>query len=103
MQRLFYQQVEALFSTERLAAYAVAQAGSAPDPCATLARYLLNMALFESLYSPLQIAEIALRNAIHRHLTSLLEREDWYDAPQSAFLRSTSTPCSRARYSRSMS
>ncbi|MEI6341695.1 MAG: hypothetical protein WCR07_07045 [Verrucomicrobiota bacterium] len=81
MQRLFYQQVEALFSTERLAAYAVAQAGSAPDPCATLARYLLNMALCESLYSPLQIGEIALRNAIHRHLTSLFGREDWHDAP----------------------
>jgi hypothetical protein len=82
MQHLFYHQVEALFSTERLAAYAVAQGGVAPDPCATLARYLLNMALCESLYSPLQIGEIALRNAIHSHLTHLFGREDWYDAPR---------------------
>ncbi len=81
MQHLFYHQVEALFSSERLAAYAVSQGGAAPDPCATLARYLLNMALCESLYSPLQIAEVALRNAIHQHLTHLFGREDWYDDP----------------------
>ena len=46
-----------------------AQANGAPaDPCATLARYLLNMALCESLYSPLQLCEIALRNAMNEEL-----------------------------------
>lgn len=81
MQLSFYQNIEARFSPERLAAYAVSQNGQPPDHCATLARYLLNMALCESLYSPLQLCEIALRNAIHQQLTVLMNREDWYDDP----------------------
>ena len=81
MQVSFYQQIEARFSSERLAAYAVAANGAPADPCATLARYLLNMALCESLYSPLQLCEIALRNAIHQHAARIMGREDWYDAP----------------------
>ncbi|GAA5483327.1 hypothetical protein [Haloferula sargassicola] len=81
MSPVFFAQIEQGLSTERLGAYAVSQSGAVPDPCATLARYLLNMALCESLYSPLQICEIALRNAIHRHASSLMGRDDWYDAP----------------------
>jgi hypothetical protein len=62
-------------------AYAVSLNGESADPKITLARYMLNMALCESMYPALQSCEIALRNAIHRHLTQLMGREAWYDAP----------------------
>ncbi len=78
---VFFKQIELGLSSERLAAYAISHGGAAPDPCVTLARYLLNMALCESLYSPLQLCEIALRNSIHRHASTLMGRSDWYDAP----------------------
>ncbi|MEI7912766.1 MAG: hypothetical protein WCK77_24325 [Verrucomicrobiota bacterium] len=81
MNTAFFGRIEQRLSTERLGAYAVSHGGAAPDPCATLARYLLNMAICESLYSPLQLCEIALRNAIHRHASSLMGRVDWYDDP----------------------
>jgi hypothetical protein len=79
MNGTFYSKIQTGLSSERLEAYAVRTADSADDPTATLARYLLNMALCESLYSPLQLCEIALRNAIHHHLCSLMSREDWFD------------------------
>jgi hypothetical protein len=77
----FFQQIEQSLSNERLTAYAAGQDSNTPDPCVTLARYLLNMALCESLYSPLQLCEIALRNSIHRYASGIMEREDWYDSP----------------------
>ena len=81
MNAAFFGKIELGLSTERLGAYAISHGGGPPDPCATLARYLLNMALCESLYSPLQLCEIALRNAIHRHVSALMGRVDWYDDP----------------------
>lgn len=77
----FFQRIEQGLSSERLTAYAAGQDCNTADPCVTLARYLLNMALCESLYSPLQLCEIALRNSIHRHASGIMGREDWYDAP----------------------
>ncbi|MFM2243217.1 MAG: hypothetical protein RLZ97_2072, partial [Verrucomicrobiota bacterium] len=53
------------------------------DPKLTLARYMLNMALSESLYPTLQFAEIALRNAVHREVTARCGTDAWYDSPQS--------------------
>lgn len=44
------------------------------------ARYLLNLALCESLYTPLHLAEVALRNAIHRALSVRYSSETWYDS-----------------------
>lgn len=79
MNGIFYSKIQGGLSSERLEAYAVRSSGANPEPVVTLARYLLNMALCESLYSPLQLCEIALRNAIHHHLSSLMSREDWYD------------------------
>lgn len=81
MQPLFLQQLETHVSTERLQAYAALSADGQSDPKVTLARYMLNMALCESLYPALQNCEVALRNAIHQHLTQLIGREDWYDSP----------------------
>jgi len=76
MQASFFKQVADSLSVERLDAYA----SDKPGPCITLARYLWNVALCESLYSPLQLCEVALRNAVHRRLTAIMSREDWYDA-----------------------
>lgn len=75
MNPAFFQQVEAILATERLDAY---RQDGVP-PATTLARYLWNMALCESLYSPLQMAEIALRNSLHRSLAVRCHRPDWYD------------------------
>lgn len=74
-------QLAAHMSTERLRAYAASTQEMAASPKLVLSRYMLNMALCESLYPALQTCEIALRNAIHAHLTASLKREDWYDAP----------------------
>jgi hypothetical protein len=71
----FLPRIFTALSVERVEAYAQDN----PEPHIKLARYLLNMALCESLYSPLQLCEIALRNSIHRHLTALIGREDWFD------------------------
>ena len=75
MNPVFSQQVESILAPERMDVYR--QDGAAP--ATTLARYLLNMALCESLYSPLQFAEIALRNAIHSSLTARFGTASWYD------------------------
>ena len=75
MNPAFFQQVETAFAPERLDAYR--QDGA--TPVVALARYLLNIALCETLYSPLQFAEIALRNALHACLTSKFGTPHWHD------------------------
>lgn len=71
----FFTQIESVLAVERLDAYR--QDGA--NEITTLSRYLLNLALCEALYSPLQFAEIALRNAIHTQLTQRYQADDWYD------------------------
>lgn len=78
MNPVFFQQIETGLSSERLDAYRHDGASLG----ITLARYLLNMALSEALYSPLQIAEITLRNATHNCLTARLDTSSWYDVIQ---------------------
>ena len=75
MNPAFFQQIETILAPERLGAYR--QDGA--TPATTLARYLLNMALCEALYSPLQFAEVALRNALHTCLTARFGTATWYD------------------------
>jgi hypothetical protein len=77
MNPVFFQQIEGILHTERIDAYR--QDGA--DHISTLSRYLLNMALSESLYPVLQFAEIALRNAIHRELSARCGTDAWYDSP----------------------
>ncbi len=77
MNPAFFQQIEKILHTERIDAYR--QDGA--DHTITLARYLLNMALSESLYPALQFAEIALRNAVHRELSARCRTDAWYDSP----------------------
>lgn len=73
----FFQHIENILHTERIDAYR--QDGA--DHSVTLSRYLLNMALGESLYPALQFAEIALRNAVHRELSARCGTGAWYDSP----------------------
>ena len=75
MDPTFFRQVQTHLNPERLGAYR--QDGV--DDASTLARYLLNMALCESLYSPLQFAEIAVRNAMHASLTARAGTDTWYN------------------------
>lgn len=72
----FFKKIETALATERIDAY---RKDGVP-PVVALARYLWNMALCESLYSPLQIAEIALRNALHRCLSAREGTANWYDS-----------------------
>lgn len=74
MNNQFFEHIEAGLAVERLDAYR--QDGA--SPLVSLSRYLWNMALCESLYSPLQMAEVALRNRIHAALTDLFDAENWY-------------------------
>ena len=56
------------------------------DEITTLARYLWNIAVCESLYSPLQMVEIALRNAAHAAFSHHYKTDKWYDnAPSNPF------------------
>lgn len=73
----FFNRLEELLASERLAVYRQ----DSPAHDIALARYLLNMAVSESLYSPLQFAEIALRNAVHRELSGHYASSAWYDDP----------------------
>jgi hypothetical protein len=50
------------------------------DPRIGLARYLLNLALCEALYSPLHLAEVTLRNRLHRALSLRYGDENWFDS-----------------------
>jgi hypothetical protein len=76
MNPVFLQRISATLATERLDAYR--QDGVAQE--VALARYLLNMALCEALYSPLQLSEVALRNALHACLAARYGSEAWYDS-----------------------
>ena len=72
----FFTHVRKALSVERIEAYG----NDGATHTITLARYLLNLALCESLYSPLQLCEVALRNSLHRHLAGCVGMEDWFDS-----------------------
>lgn len=63
MQENFHKNIKEGISAERLDAYC----RDGAEECTTFARYLWNMAVCESLYSPLQMGEIALRNRVFHH------------------------------------
>lgn len=82
-------------AAERLDAYR--QDGA--DDTTTLARYAWNVALCEALYSPLQLAEVALRNALHRALADRYATEDWFVAVTPRLLRWQQASLTEARRS----
>jgi hypothetical protein len=65
------------FSAARLDEYVKAVGG---DVSAAVALYSWNMAVSAALYIPLHWVEIVLRNALHRQLTAVYGREDWWEA-----------------------
>lgn len=85
----FFEKIQPALAVERLDAYRQDQA----EPRVTLARYLWNMALCESLYSPLQMVEIALRNALQRCLESRFQSAQWYDVPACWQLLTSAQQC----------
>ncbi len=70
----FFQEILSTVSQERLDAYR----HDGADDATTLGRYIWNAALSESLYSPLQMAEVALRNAVHNALKKEFNTSDWF-------------------------
>jgi Abi-like protein len=100
MQIDFYKKIEKSISIERLEGYG--QDGA--DECTIFARYLWNMAICESLYSPIQCAEIALRNAFHQALTDKYNTEYWFDSmPLSDFMKKQVEHAKKTAYKRNKS
>jgi len=62
MNNIFLKGLETALAVERLDAFRQDNA----NEVTTLSRYLWNMALCEALYSPLKMAEIALRKNLSR-------------------------------------
>ena len=75
MKSEIFRQIEQHLNSERLNAYR----RDGADDATTLARYLSNMALCETLYGPLQMAEVTLRNALHTSLTAKTGTDTWYE------------------------
>lgn len=73
-----YAGLEELVSPERFGTY-LGWAGG--DRNQAIAFYTLNAQLSESLYTPLQMLEVALRNRIHQVL-SAKAGETWFDMPE---------------------
>ena len=82
MQELFFRKVRDTLSAERLGSYG---AQDDADDCVLLARYLWNMSVCESLYSPLQIAEVGLRNMISQRLSEKYGELWFHKAPISRY------------------
>lgn len=94
MNPLFFESVTRALATERMEAY---RQHDGADSNTTLARYVWNMALCEALYSPLQVAEIALRNSQHRALSQRYQTEDWFAAAEPHLLDWQKTKIAEAR------
>ncbi len=79
MQVNFSDQLRRAISHERLDAYC--QHGSSNDDAELFAHYAWNMALSESLYTPLQCLEVSLRNSVHDAATAHFKTDIWFDLP----------------------
>lgn len=75
----FSDQLRRAISHERLDAYR--QRGTSNDDAELFAHYAWNMALSESLYTPLQCLEVNLRNSVHDAATVHFKTDTWFDLP----------------------
>lgn len=75
MELSFYEKIENIFTKSRLSVY---RADNSDDETA-LARYLFNIELCKSLYSVLNIFEIAFRNVLDAALSAYVGKQNWYD------------------------
>ena len=76
MQDKFFSLLLETISETRIAPYR--QEHETPNDLTCYARYLWNTALSESLYPGLQGLEVALRNSIHRAISTEFGNEDWF-------------------------
>lgn len=67
--------LQGALSTERLSRYYPAANN---DPQLALRLYVWNARLCEAFYFPCQMAEVTVRNALHRALAAHFGRADWY-------------------------
>jgi hypothetical protein len=75
MQDGYWKKLEHCLSPDRLAAFG----RDAPGHRVVTARYLWNIAVCESLYAPIHLLEVGLRNAIDRAMVSHTASPNWYD------------------------
>ncbi len=75
MQDIYWQKLEQCLSADRLGAFGQVQQGHR----VITARYLWNIAVSESLYAPLHLLEVGLRNAIDRAMVAETGCPAWYD------------------------
>jgi hypothetical protein len=99
--RPFSEKNQADFYTKVISCLSIERMGSFGDiVCESktvLARYLLNIALCESLYSSLQFCEVALRNAIHSDLTNRYGSGNWFDSPNFTLTPWATTEIAKAK------
>lgn len=74
MQEKLWKNLSATLSEDRLGAYG--KDGAERE--VVIARYLWNSAVCESLYAPLQMCEVGLRNSVHRAMVQLTGQNDWH-------------------------
>ncbi len=75
MQDLYWKKLEQCLSPKRLEVYGLDGSGART----ITARYLWNIAVCESLYAPLHLLEVGLRNAIDSSMTRRTGCPEWYD------------------------
>lgn len=75
MEKKFYEDFSSEITQERLSVY---RADGCDDETA-LARYLYNIKLCKSLYSSLNMFEIALRNSVDKALQNFTSTSDWFE------------------------
>ncbi|WP_395825562.1 hypothetical protein [Collimonas sp.] len=69
--------LEKHFSSARLGRYRASCGG---DEAKAATAYVNNMLLAEAMMPMLNVLEIALKNGIHRQLSALYLRTDWWEA-----------------------
>jgi hypothetical protein len=75
MQDFYWKKLEKCLSQDRIAVYGKDN----PGHRTMAARYLWNIAVSESLYAPLHLLEVGLRNAIHHAMANFTGLDTWYD------------------------
>lgn len=75
MKMIIFRKIQEALTEDRLRPYGQCNANLR----LVLARYLWNIAICESLYTPLHLAEVSLRNSINTNLTEQFSRPDWYE------------------------
>lgn len=69
--------LKTFLTDDRLKSYLAFAKPQANDRAA-IELYVWNTALCAAFYTPIQVVEIALRNAIHREMSAIFGRPDWY-------------------------